>query len=952
MRTMWDGGHITADTMCWQEGWGDWRFVADFLHGAEQPAFDLEAKSTPDNDVKSESEPMRESGAHDIETAAPHDPREGNKEKASPVESPPQTDIVAPRSTERSFFDGFPTFLKRAGVIAVFSILGIIVDVVTRSQFGPRSQFWFLVMSTLGSSLAFMFITQPGPSTAKSSPDIPDILPDENHLKNGPPDRTGERPADEADAQNTIRQETKADETPNEVAISSDATASSSGAASDTAPAMVATNGGVFFRRLLRFYPIAVLVAFPFAWWGGWGLALSVEASLGVAMAYALVYYVPFALCALAIGAIRRATQREWPDWSFTVVPAFLWLALILPMHMMLQSGHQAQKLASLNEQSEQTEQQSKKEEHGSKDLGIAEALTRTSISDRMERIIESDVARGRAEIEMRQLRNSVGDILITGATASEPNKAPHAGGGESVFEKVRREQMAKAQPESITKDAVQLSWLDKGIAEMVDGQRKTITGSYPKDAPQFRVQMTYPQSWVIREPIRPDIIFKVASPMLEHEVYARVTPLPDGQILSAWNRDLGQRKNGDDVPSEMAEAFLPKNCKLISARRRTVDAQSALDIICESHVDMNGIKVFMMKRFFFVIYENTFVSLEAQIGSVNDAQEEVRQRWHDAEGLFGLLFGTVIFPDRYAQRAKVKGSASVTVQGTPSARTTNGAPAPPLATGRQNDSLASRLEELRRIRDEYFIKNGGSQFLHNDGTKPSGEAEHNKSAQGTGLPRILVPTPAPRSPTQATGFLISASGHILTAAHVIAGARNVFASTSGGSPVEAAILSIDKANDLALLKVGSLPANAKPLPLAAASERTGAAVFTLGFPNTTIQGREPKLTDGRISSTSGIQDDPRIYQISVPVQPGNSGGPLLNMNGDVVGVVVSRLSAAKMLKMGADEPQNVNYAMKISVARPLIKGVPLVGAPISTAKDLPALVEKARCSVVLITTE
>ena len=70
-------------------------------------------------------------------------------------------------------------------------------------------------------------------------------------------------------------------------------------------------------------------------------------------------------------------------------------------------------------------------------------------------------------------------------------------------------------------------------------------------------------------------------------------------------------------------------------------------------------------------------------------------------------------------------------------------------------------------------------------------------------------------------------------------------------------------------------------------------------------------VTDGIINSLSGIRDDPRVFQISVPVQSGNSGGPLVAQEGNVVGIVVSKLSAVALLKETGGLPQNVNYAVK-----------------------------------------
>ena len=96
-----------------------------------------------------------------------------------------------------------------------------------------------------------------------------------------------------------------------------------------------------------------------------------------------------------------------------------------------------------------------------------------------------------------------------------------------------------------------------------------------------------------------------------------------------------------------------------------------------------------------------------------------------------------------------------------------------------------------------------------------------------------------------------------------------------------------------------------------------GAEVFTVGFPKTEILGVKPKLATGVISSRFGMRDDPRTYQISVPVQAGNSGGPLLNKQGQVVGVVAAKLNAAQVFNWIGDLPQNVNYAVK---SQPLLQ--------------------------------
>jgi len=161
-----------------------------------------------------------------------------------------------------------------------------------------------------------------------------------------------------------------------------------------------------------------------------------------------------------------------------------------------------------------------------------------------------------------------------------------------------------------------------------------------------------------------------------------------------------------------------------------------------------------------------------------------------------------------------------------------------------------------------------------------------------------------------------------------------------------------DLINDLALLKIsGSFPA------LAFSSERIakmGQEAFTIGYPNPIMQGVNAKLTKGSINSVTGILDDLRLYQISVPVQPGNSGGPLLDMNGNVIGIIVSMLDAKTAFKLSGSLPQNVNYAVKSSYAQALLDTVPEVSGNLLSAnpkKPFDKVVDRVKNCVVLIVT-
>jgi TPR repeat protein len=168
------------------------------------------------------------------------------------------------------------------------------------------------------------------------------------------------------------------------------------------------------------------------------------------------------------------------------------------------------------------------------------------------------------------------------------------------------------------------------------------------------------------------------------------------------------------------------------------------------------------------------------------------------------------------------------------------------------------------------------------------------------------------------TGFVITGDGIIATAAHVVEDGRRVEVLVKD-KKLKAKVVKIDSQNDLALLKCEGL--NIAPLPILESGRvRVGQTVFTVGFPNIELQGLSPKMTKGDISSTSGALDTPTCWQISVPVQTGNSGGPLLDQSGNVVGVVVSRLNFAKDAKGNQIPTQNVNYAVKSAYLLPLVQ--------------------------------
>jgi len=200
------------------------------------------------------------------------------------------------------------------------------------------------------------------------------------------------------------------------------------------------------------------------------------------------------------------------------------------------------------------------------------------------------------------------------------------------------------------------------------------------------------------------------------------------------------------------------------------------------------------------------------------------------------------------------------------------------------------------------------------------------------------------------SGAIVSNEGHVLTAAHVVAHSSRIEIITALGRK-KATVLQIDKANDLAVLKLEAGIYPALPIVLSN-SIRLGQAVATIGFPNVDIQGFSPKVTRGEISSINGVGDDPRSWQISVPVQTGNSGGPLLDENGSLVGVVISTLNVNDARLTGG-LPQNVNYAVKGSYAHAMLKPLLSLAAPAQIQEGINLrfedMIGKAQQSVVLI---
>jgi S1-C subfamily serine protease len=169
---------------------------------------------------------------------------------------------------------------------------------------------------------------------------------------------------------------------------------------------------------------------------------------------------------------------------------------------------------------------------------------------------------------------------------------------------------------------------------------------------------------------------------------------------------------------------------------------------------------------------------------------------------------------------------------------------------------------------------------------------------------------PAVARSSSGSGIVISRNGHILTNQHVVRQCDAHEIIDDKNRVLKAELGAIDVAKDLALLTVSEKFSAAAPVRKAA-EPRLGEAVTVVGYPLVGVLGTKPSVGFGHVSSTVGVRGNPVQMQISVPIQRGNSGGPVLDQAGNLIGVVVSKLDALKLAQRTGDLPQNVNFAIK-----------------------------------------
>lgn len=215
--------------------------------------------------------------------------------------------------------------------------------------------------------------------------------------------------------------------------------------------------------------------------------------------------------------------------------------------------------------------------------------------------------------------------------------------------------------------------------------------------------------------------------------------------------------------------------------------------------------------------------------------------------------------------------------------------------------------------------------------------------------PREVTPQPAPQRPnipsntnriSTGSGFIV-AERYLVTNYHVVKGCRDITIRQSGRE-ITGFTYATNPANDLSLVALSSpigRPAHIR------SNAALGEDVMVAGYPLTGLLSSDIVVTGGHVNSLAGLRNDPTSLQISAPVQPGNSGGPLIDKSGNIVGVIVSKLNAGRLAESTGDIAQNVNFAIKPEILRLFLSAnsIPISSGGLNKRLESAQLAELAR---------
>ena len=236
-----------------------------------------------------------------------------------------------------------------------------------------------------------------------------------------------------------------------------------------------------------------------------------------------------------------------------------------------------------------------------------------------------------------------------------------------------------------------------------------------------------------------------------------------------------------------------------------------------------------------------------------------------------------------------------------------------------KNESKSPALYKNAQLK---FMLGDRKMYLHKIYPKISSNINKKPSAEENSIDSTEIETTGLEWEGNGSGIFISKDGYIVTNFHVVNDSKEIeidFKNSKGHNSYNAKVIKVDAINDLAIVKIDdekfknltSLPYNFNTKTV-----DVGTEVFALGYPMAlSIMGKEIKFTDGKISSKTGYLDDVTTYQTTTPIQPGNSGGPLFDFNGNLIGINSSGLAY--------EIADNVSYSIKSSYVKNLIDVLP-----------------------------
>jgi S1-C subfamily serine protease len=252
-----------------------------------------------------------------------------------------------------------------------------------------------------------------------------------------------------------------------------------------------------------------------------------------------------------------------------------------------------------------------------------------------------------------------------------------------------------------------------------------------------------------------------------------------------------------------------------------------------------------------------------------------------------------------------------------------------------------TRAAEAEQAREA--LRKKAAEWKAAEEAQKAAEEEKNTS-EGNSTPQTQPAAPLPALYSAGSGFVVGGDGSIITNAHVVAECNQLQVVDASGQKFKANLRGVDPSNDLALLQSGAVPRAVAELRLSP-SLRPGDKVAVYGYPLPGTLSDTGNIVSGTLSSLLGIQNDVRFVQFSAPIQPGNSGGALLDSAGNAVGIATMKLDELAMSQEVGVFPQNVNFAVRISIVASFLDafGVQYKAASSIEERPLPDVADLAR---------